>query len=294
MKGLRAFLCRHPYLALLLPFVPLAVLAVGLVAYGIIDPSIAIVSLVWILLLLSLPIRRIPHAVMREAALALERDLDPDTYLSHIELLRARRPKNPIARISLGANYAAGLDARGESDAALAELRTLARERSTLDPVNGVQFDLSYAVVAVHTEEGRGEIPAVLSSVRAALPTLPPALAAAARETAESVRMAHALYTGAESNATLIDYYVKTVSRYRAEGEMSRRRLIRSCMNLARVYDRADRFADAALMYAYVAENGGSLGLVHEAKEARAALSLRESRARMQSANVDILEADAE
>lgn len=287
MKGLRAFLCRHPYLAILLPFIPCVLVAAGLVYYKMIDPSIALIALVWLFFLLSLPVRRIPHAVMREAALALERDLDPDAYLFHLDLLRARHLKNPVARISLGANYAAGLDAKGEYEAALAELRTLARDRKTLDVVNGVQFDLSYAVVAVHTEEGREEIPAVLSSVRDALPALPPALAAAVRETAESVRMAHALYTGAESDATLISYYVNTVNRYRREGDMSRRRLIRSCMNLARVYDRADRFADAAAMYTYVAENGGSLGVAREAKDARAALSLRESRARMEAAAED-------
>jgi hypothetical protein len=38
-------------------------------------------------------------------------------------------------------------------------------------------------------------------------------------------------------------------------------------------------------MYAYVAENGGALGIVREAKDARAALSLRASAARMQAAN---------
>lgn len=284
MKSIRVFLCRHPYLAILLPFLPCVALSFALVAYEMIDPTVALIALAWLFFLISLPVRSIPRAVMRDAALALERDLDPDQFLFCLDLLRARHPKNPVARISLGANYAAGLDAKGNYAAALAELRTLARERATLDPVNGVQFDLSYAVVAVHSEEGREEIPAVLSSIREVIPTLPPALATAVRETTESVHMAHALYTGEESDATLISYYVNTVNRYRREGDMSRRRLIRSCMNLACVYDRADRFADAAAMYTYVAENGGSLGVAREAKEARAALSLRESRARMETA----------
>ena len=83
-------------------------------------------------------------------------------------------------------------------------MRALAAERSLLDPVSGVQFDLCYAVVAVHTEEGRGEVEAVLSSVMAALSTLPPALACAVRETAESVRKALSLYTGEENDASLI------------------------------------------------------------------------------------------
>jgi hypothetical protein len=197
MKGLRAFLCRHPYLAILLPFIPCVLVAAGLVYYKMIDPSIALIALVWLFFLLSLPVRRIPHAVMREAALALERDLDPDAYLFHLDLLRARHLKNPVARISLGANYAAGLDAKGEYEAALAELRTLARDLKTLDVVNGVQFDLSYAVVAVHSEEGREEIPAVLSSIREVIPTLPPALAAAVRPK----RMPSAIYHAAISTA---------------------------------------------------------------------------------------------
>lgn len=285
MKGLRAFLCRHPYAALFCPLVPCIVLAAALVYFEILALPVAAVLLLWIYFLLSYPIRRIPQAMMRDAAVALERDLDPYTFLSLVEILLSRKTNHPLTRVSLGANYAAGLDAAGRSDEALAYLRTLMPERAKLDVVNGVQFDLSYAVVAVHTESGRGEIPAVLSDVRAVLPTLPPPLGAAVRETAESVRLAYALYTGEESDASLVSFYVSAIERYRREGEMSRRRLLRSCMNLARVYDRADRFADAAAMYAYVEKNGNLLGIVPEAKAARAALSLRQSAARMQASD---------
>ena len=272
MKAIRVFLCRHPYLALFLPFIPLVGLAVLGVYYNLITPFSALVALAWSFFLLSLPVRRMPRAVMREAVLALERDLNPDEYLEKLDLLRTRPLKNPAARLSFGANYAAGLDAKGDSEAALATLRALAAERGLLDPVNGVQFDLCYAVVAVHTEEGRGEVDAVLSSVNAALPTLPPALAAAVRETAEGVRKALSLSTGGENDAALISYYVGTVTRYRKEGPMSHRRLMRSCMNLARAYDRAARYPDAAAMYGYVIANGGSLGIVAEATAARASL----------------------
>ena len=65
---------------------------------------------------------------------------------------------------------------------------------------------------------------------------------------------------------------MNTVTRYRKEGDMSRRRLIRSCMNLARAYERAARYSDAAAMYGYVIANGGSLGLVAEATAASASL----------------------
>lgn len=284
MKVLRNFICRHPVWALVLLLIPCALITFALVYMRWVDPIAAPVLLGWAVFFLSFPIRRMPAALMRDAARALDRDLDPDTFLSMMDVLRARRSKNLLYRLSVGANYAAGLDAKGQSREALAYLRTLLPQRPHLDGANGVQFDLSYAVVAVHSEEGREEVGAVLATVRAALPTLPPPLAAAVRETAESVHMAYAAYTGTESTSTLIDYYVRAVGRYRAEGEMGRRRLIRTCMNLATVYDRADRFADAAAMYAYVAENGGALGVVSEAKEARAALSLRESAARMEEA----------
>lgn len=266
MKGLRAFLCRHPYLALLLPMIPCIAIAVLLVAMKVIEPSFALVLLVWAFFFISLPVRRIPHAVMQEAAIALERDLDPDTYLAGLELLRARHPKNPQTALSLDANYAAGLDAKGESEAALSHLRSLLDRRAALDPMTRVRFDLSYAVVAVHTKSGCAEIPALLSTIERSIPSLPPALASAVRETLESVRMAYALCIGTESDATLISYYVKVISRYRAEGEMSRRRLVRACMNLARAYDRAGRTRDAYAMYRYVAENGGRLGVRAEAK----------------------------
>ena len=285
MKGLRNFLCRHPIAALLLLFIPCIAIALVLCYLQIIDLYVALIALVWAFFLISLPIRRMPQSVMREAALALERDLDPDAFLSLMELLRARRSQNLAYNASIGANYAAGLDAKGAYGEALSHMRELARTRPSLDVVSGVQFDLSYAVVALHSEEGRGEIPGVLATVRAALPVLPPALATAVRETAESVRMAYAVYTESESPSTLIHYYVGAINRYRAEGDMGRRRLMRSCMNLAMVYDRAGRDSDAAAMYAYVAENGGALGIVREAKDARAALSLRASAAQMQAAN---------
>lgn len=285
MKGLRTFLCRHPYAALLCPLIPCILLAAALVYYQILALPVAAVLLLWVYFLLSYPIRRLPQTLMRDAAIALERDLDPPAFLSLVELLLSRKTNNPLTRISLGANYAAGLDAAGKSDEALAYLRALMPERVKLDPLNGVQFDLSYAVVAVHTESGRTEVPSVLSDVRAILPTLPPPLSAAVRETAESVRLSYALYTGDESDATLISYYVSAIERYRREGAMSRRRMLRSCMNLARVYDRANRFADAAAMYTYVEKNGNLLGIVPEAKAARGALSLRESAARMQASD---------
>lgn len=283
MKGLRNFLCRHPIAALLLLFIPCVAIAGVLVYMQIIDPYIALIALLWAFFLISYPIRRMPQSVMREAALALERDLDPDAFLTLMDLLRARRTKSISYKASVGANYAAGLDAKGEYTEALSQMREIARERGAMDVVSGVQFDLSYAVVALHSDEGRGEVPNVLATVRAALPALPPALAAAVRETAEGVRMAYALYTEGESTQSLINYYVSAINRYRTEGDMSRRRLIRACMNLAMVYDRAGRDKDAAAMYAYVAENGGALGVVREAKEARVALSLRASAARMQT-----------
>ena len=273
MKGLRAFLCRHPYLAMLLPLIPAVAITAMLVAMKVIDPSFAMILLAWAFFFISLPIRRIPRDVMREAQTALERDLDPDAYLAGLELLRARHPKNPIAVISLGANYAAGLDAKGESEAALSQLRALLDRRAALDPLNRIQFDLSYAVVAVHTESGRAEVPSLLGAIERSLPTLPPAFAAAVRETLDNVRMAYALAVGGEEDATVIAYYVKAVTRSRAEGEMSRRRLVRSCMNLARAYDRAGRTRDAYAMYRYVAENGGGLGVSAEAKRLLAARS---------------------
>ena len=284
MKALRKFICRHPVWSLVFLMLPCTLILSALIYLRLLDPLYSPLILAWTLFLFSFPIRRMPAAIMRDAACTLDRDLDPDAFLSLVDVLRGRRSKNVLFQLSVGANYAAGLDAKGESEEALAYLRTLAPKRPLLDPVNGVQFDLSYAACAVHSEAGRKEIPSVLATVRASLPYLPPNLAAAVRETAESVHMTHAIYAGTESTSTLVDFYVRAVNRYRAEGPLARRRLVRSCMNLALVYDRANRFADAAAMYAYVAENGGALGVVSEAKSARAALSLRESAARMEEA----------
>jgi hypothetical protein len=86
----------------------------------------------------------------------------------------------------------------------------------------------------------------------------------------ESAREARRYYDG--DLYGLRDQLIKRINSYNGEPDHCANRAI-TCLWLGRVYEQEKSISEARAMYAYVAEHGGTLGAVAEAKAALSRLS---------------------
>ncbi len=264
---MKAWIYRHPILAVLIPYLPTVVAAETLALFGFIQPWLSFLASSWVLLLLFFGVRRIGQGLVTDAFTALERDLDPTRFLALTKVLKSRRIRRPDIRLMIETNYAEGIDAAGHPEEALSYMNLLAADRARLDPYSRAQFDLAYAAIAVHSEKGRESLPLFLGKLDQEIAAFPGNFANALRASFDTVRDAMRFYAGETEG--LVPKYVRAIEATR-ENPLHRRRHIIACTWLARVYEKEGRTADAAAMYGYVAKNGGGLAL---AAEARGALS---------------------
>ncbi len=265
------FLYKHPVLALL-PALLMIPVSVGLVYFEILTINIASLLTPIVFLLLSFFQRRTPRVLFSVAADKLERECDPQAFLADLRFLMSRRRLPFAFRLVLDMHYAIGLDAAGENEAAYAWFKQCLPARARLSGAALLHFDMNYACVALHSEKGRAEAISMLPRLEEAYAGLTNASAYAVPTRAEldALRDAAQFYTtGAEG---LVARYAARVETARAYPQM-RRRMLQSCIWLARIYDKEGRAREARGMYAYVAENGNLLGIAKEAARRLEALS---------------------
>lgn len=260
---LTKFLYKHPILALLPAFLMIPV-STGLVWFEILPPNLASLLVLIVFLLLSFFQRRAPRVLFSVAADKLERECDPQAFLTDLRFLMSRRRLPFAFRLVLDMHYAVGLDAAGEYEAAYAWFKQCLPARARLSGPALLHFDMNYACVALHSEKGRGEAISMLPRLEEAYAGLKnaPSYAIPTRAELDSLRDAVQFYTAGTDG--LITRYAARVELARAYPQM-RRRMLQACIWLARVYDRENRVREARGMYAYVAENGPLLGVAKEA-----------------------------
>ena len=263
---LKRFMYKHPILAVLLPYIPCLVVLGGLCYFGVLDPFWACFVAVWILPLLSFPVRNTARAMVRAASLKLERDCDPYAFMEEVAFLRSRRMRFE-ARVSFDIQYGLGLDAAGRYQEANEWLEKCLPAAPRLHPLNRMQLALSHAVTLSHCEEKRGELPALAARLEAQYAALgfPPDFVNPFRESLDTLQETCRFYAGNLSG--LREKYVARVERYNA-APIYRRMLVHSCMWLARIYEKEGSLREARAMYQYVLDRGNRLGVVEEAKGA--------------------------
>ena len=262
---MKAWIYRHPVLAVLLPYLPIGLGCEALVFLGYLAPWIGMLASVSVFILLFYGVRRVQQGLFSEMYTSLEQDLDPARFMELSRILKSRKTGRPSLRLMLESNYAAGMDAAGQYEEALSYMDMLARERGLLDPYSRIQFDICYASIAVHSPRGRERALRVVESAERELAMLPPAFSSSLRRALDSVRDAMRYY--ADDLSGLVEKYVAQIEHCRQD-PMQRRHQMVACNWLARVYEKLGRRQDAAAMYGYVVKNGGTLGIVSEAKEA--------------------------
>ncbi len=272
---MKAWIYRHPILAVLLPYAPIGLLCELLVMGGYLLPWVGMAVSLTVFALLFYTVRRLQQGLFAEAYAALERDLDPHRFMKLSAVLKSRKTGRPSLRLMLESNYAAGMDAAGQYEEALSYMDTLAAERGLLDPYSRIQFDICYASIAVHSSRGRETVSRVVEGAERELAILPPAFSPALRRALDSVRDAMRYYAGELDG--LVEKYVTEIEACR-EDPMRRRHQMVACNWLARVYEKLGRRQDAAAMYGYVVKNGGALGIVEEARTAIPRVMYAESR----------------
>ncbi len=265
MNVIKAWIYRHPIAAVLIPYLPVMLLCELLVVNGYLLPWVGMTCSLLVFVLLFYAVRRIQQLLLTDAYAALERDLDPYRFMALNRLLMSRRTSRHAIRLMMESNYAAGMDAAGQYEEALSYMDKLTAERGLLDPYSRIQFDICYASIAVHSPRGRETVSRVVVEVARELAMLPPAVFSNLHKALDSVRDAMRYY--ADDLEGLVEKYVAQIEHCRQD-PMRRRHQMVACMWLARVYEKLGRRQDAAAMYGYVAENGGSLGIVSEAEEA--------------------------
>ena len=263
---LKRFMYKHPLLAVLLPYIPCLVVLGGLCYFGVLEPFWACFIAVWILPLLSFPVRNTARAMVQAASLKLERDCDPYAFMEEVAFLRSRRMRFE-ARVSFDIQYGLGLDAAGRYQEANEWLEKCLPAAPRLHPLNRMQLALSHAVTLSHCEEKRGDLPALAARLEAQYAALgfPPDFPNPFRESLDTLQETCRFYAGNLSG--LREQYVARVERYNA-APIYRRMLVHSCMWLARIYEKEGSLREARAMYQYVLDRGNRLGVVAEAKAA--------------------------
>ncbi len=263
---LKRFMYKHPLLAVLLPYIPCLILLVGLCYHGLLDPFWTCFVAVWILPLLSFPVKSVGRAMAREATMKLERDCDPYAFMEAVAFLR-RRPMRLDRQVSLDLQYGLGLDAAGKYQEAREWMEKCLPAAPRLHPINRMQLFLSHAVTVSHCEDKREELPALAARLESEYAALgfPPGFHNPLRESLDTLQETCRFYAG---NLTgLREKNVARVERYNAV-PMYRRMLVHSCMWLARIYEKEGSMREALAMYKYVLDRGNRLGVVEEAKGA--------------------------
>lgn len=271
---LTKFLYKHPLLALL-PALLMIPVSVGLVYFEILHVNVAALLTPLALLLLSFFQRRAPRVLFSVAADKLERECDPQAFLTDLRFLMSRRRLGFGFRLVLDMHYAVGLDAAGDNEAAYAWIKQCLPARARLSGAALLQFDMTYACVALHSEKGRAEAISMLPRLEEAYAALAnaPSYAIPIRAELDALRDAVRVCEGDTDG--LISHYAARVEQARPYPQM-RRRMLQSCIWLARIYDKEGRLREARGMYAYVAEHGHLLGIAKEAKRRLEELSCSE------------------
>ncbi|MBQ8859176.1 MAG: hypothetical protein IJ012_05240 [Clostridia bacterium] len=262
---LTKFLYKHPILALLPAFLMIPV-AAGLVYFEILTVNIASFLAPVTFFLLYFFQRRTPRVLFSAAADKLERECDPQAFLTDLRFLMSRRRLPFGFRLVLDMHYAVGLDAAGENEAAYAWFKQCLPARKRLSGPALLQFDKYYACVALHSEKGRGEAISMIPRLEEANAEFSgmPSIAVPTRMELDAMRDAAQYYTG--NTEGLAARYAARIEQARPYPQ-ARRRMLQSCIWLARVYDKEGRVREARGMYAYVAENGPLLGIAKEASK---------------------------
>ncbi|MBQ8173981.1 MAG: hypothetical protein IJ009_01115 [Clostridia bacterium] len=274
--GLMRFLYAHPVLAVLLPYLPALFVVFGLYYFKILGELFSLLLAAWLLMMLLVPVRAAYRVLLTDARLKLERDCDPLSYLTALTFMRRRR-LSFSHRITLDIHYGVGLDAAGRAKEAYEWLGKCLPAADRLPPPAKFQLYTAHACAAAHYEGARDTLPALIAELDRQLSEmkLPPFYTAPLRAAIDTVRDAHRFYTG--DLVGLRDRYVERVNAC-AGSPTARANRITACLWLARVYEREGSVSEARAMYAYIAENGGTLGAVSEAKEALLRLSATQNK----------------
>ena len=264
---LTKFLYAHPVLAVLLPFLPALFVCFGLWYFHILNPFFTILLAAWLLLMLLLPVRAAFRSLLTYARTKLERDCDPLGYLEDLSFMRRRRL--PFSRqFTLDLHYGVGLDAAGRAGESYAWLEKCLPALPRLTPPAKFQLYLALGSAAAHEKNGSEKLPpliAELDKLLAEMRGLPPFYLLPMRSARDTVEDARRFHAGEMEG--LRARYVDRVNAA-ALSPSARANKITACLWLARIYEREGALAEARAMYAYVAENGGTMGAVAEAKEA--------------------------
>ena len=215
----------------------------------------------WVLLLLMLPVRRAFPMLMAEASRKLQVECDVPGFLATMEVLRSRKHLPRDRYLLIEANYAIGLDADGRTDEAMARLRACRPVRDAVQPPMRYQFDMAYACVCAHAEEGKQELPGLLAMLEHGYATLPfaPPVRDMIRRNLDNLQDIARYYS--EAYDGLVERFVSRIEGYRRIPSQ-RRSMLLACFWLARIYEKLGRLQDALSMYRYVVENGNTLGIV--------------------------------
>lgn len=269
------FLYAHPVLAVLLPYVPALAVCFGLYHFQILDSFFATILAVWLLFLLLLPVRSAYRSLLTYARVKLERDCDAEEYLAIIGFM-LNRPLPYAKNTTLMTHYAVGLDAAGRTEDAVEWFNKILQKEYKLPTPVRFQVHLARAFSVAHHKEAGKYLPPLIEKMEKLLPTLnlPPFYLIPFQAGLETVRDAARFHAGELDG--LRGRYVARINDY-ARHPNARANKINACLWLARVYEREGEVTEARAMYAYVAENGGTLGAVAEAKEALARLSPTEN-----------------